>query len=166
MSFKEINIRDLKESPVKMISEDWTLISAGNADGWNTMTASWGGVGELWNKDVAFIFIRPQRYTYEFIEKSEYFTLSFFGGEKRDELALCGSVSGRDVNKAEKTGFTPVFDGDSVYIQQAKTVIVCRKLAFLDIDPKGFLNDKIMACYTNGDYHRMYVGQIVKVLTK
>ena len=105
--------------------------------------------------------------------KDEYFRLVDRALEQEDplsritmELALCGSVSGRDVNKAEQTGLTPVFDENSVYIEQAKTVIVCRKIAFQDIDPKGFLDDKIMANYNNGDYHRMYVGEIVKVLTK
>ncbi len=166
MSFKEISVKELSGNPVEMISRDWALVSAGDRGAWNTMTVSWGGVGELWNRDVAFIFIRPQRYTYGFIENSDYFTLSFFGGKNREALALCGKVSGRDVNKAEKAGLTPVFDGNSVYIAEAETVIVCRKIAFQDIDPKGFLDDKINTNYTGGDYHRMYVGEIIKVLTK
>jgi flavin reductase (DIM6/NTAB) family NADH-FMN oxidoreductase RutF len=81
MSFTKINIRDIEKSPVRMISDEWALVTAGNEKSWNTMTISWGGIGELWGKDVAFIFIRPQRYTYQFMENSDMFTLSFFDGK-------------------------------------------------------------------------------------
>ena len=100
MSFKEINIRQIDQSAVKLINDEWALITAGSEEKWNTMTVSWGGLGELWGRDAAFIFIRPQRYTREFIEKSEFFTLSFFGGKNKKELSLCGSKSGRDIDKA------------------------------------------------------------------
>ena len=83
---KEISIRELDGNFVKMLSEDWALLTAGKSDCFNTMTVSWGGVGELWNKDVAFLFVRPQRYTFQFIENNDYFTLSFFGGEYKKEL--------------------------------------------------------------------------------
>ncbi len=83
--FQETTMRELQASPVKMIAEDWALLTAGDASAFNTMTVSWGGVGELWGKDVVFVFVRPQRYTYEFMEKSEYFTLSFFGGDYKKE---------------------------------------------------------------------------------
>ncbi len=165
MSFNDINIRELSDSPVKMINEDWALLASGTDDGWNMMTVSWGGVGELWNKDVAFVFVRPQRYTYEFIEKNDYFSLSFFGGEQKKALALCGKVSGRDADKAKQTGLTPEFDDNSVYISQADTVLVCRKMAYQDLDPSGFIDPAIADCY-NGDYHRMYIGEIVKVLKR
>lgn len=165
MSFQESNIRELKESAVKLISDDWALVTAGNQEQWNTMTVSWGGLGELWGKDVAFIFIRPQRYTYEFLEREEYFTMSFFGGGYKKELALCGAKSGREIDKAKQTGLTPFFTGRAVAIEQAKLVLVCRKLAYQDIDPAGFLDRTIdAACYPAKDYHRMYVGAIESVL--
>ena len=110
---KEISIRELNGNFVKMLSEDWALLTAGKDDRFNTMTVSWGGVGELWNKDVAFLFVRPQRYTYQFIENNDYFTLSFFGGEYKKELGICGSKSGRDIDKTEATGFTPISIGES-----------------------------------------------------
>lgn len=161
---KEINIRDLKESFVKMISNDWALLTAGNTDSFNTMTVSWGGIGELWNKDVCFIFVRPQRYTYEFIEKNDYFTLSFFGGEYKKELGICGSKSGRDIDKMAETGFAPLDLGESVGIKQAKVNIVLKKLAYQDMKPEGFIDQSIMNNYANNDFHRVYVGEIVRVI--
>lgn len=159
---KEISIRDLDCSFIKMISEDWALLTSGTADNFNTMTVSWGGVGELWGKDVGFVFVRPQRYTYEFIEKNGYFSLSFFGGEFKKELGICGSRSGRDIDKIEATGFTPVELENAVDFEQAKITIVMKKLAYQDISPKGFLDDSIMKNYANNDFHRMYVGEIIK----
>ncbi len=159
---KEISIRDLDCNFIKMISEDWALLTSGTADNFNTMTVSWGGVGELWGKDVGFVFVRPQRYTYEFIERNGYFSLSFFGGEFKKELGICGSRSGRDIDKTEATGFTPVELENAVDFEQAKITIVMKKLAYQDISPKGFLDDSIMKNYANNDFHRIYVGEITK----
>lgn len=159
---KEISIRDLDCNFIKMISEDWALLTSGTADKFNTMTVSWGGIGELWGKDVGFVFVRPQRYTYEFIEKNSYFSLSFFGGEFKKELGICGSRSGRDIDKMEATGFTPVALENAVDFEQAKITIVMKKLAYQDISPEGFLDDSIMKNYANNDFHRVYVGEITK----
>ena len=104
MAFKEVNIRDIDKSAVKMISDEWALVTASADGATNSMTVSWGGIGEIWGKDAVFIFIRPQRYTYEFTEKNELFTLSFFGEEYRKALTFCGRNSGRDCDKAKETG--------------------------------------------------------------
>ncbi len=162
----EINIRSLGCNFIKMLSEDWALLSSGNAADFNTMTVSWGGVGELWGKDVGFVFVRPQRYTYEFIEKNDYFSLSFFGGEYKKELGICGSKSGRDIDKVKATGFTPLDLGNAVDFEQAKITIVMKKLAYQDMCPQGFLDESIMKNYANNDFHRVYVGEIVKVLVE
>lgn len=162
--FKETTMRELNASPVKMIAEDWALLTAGSPSAFNTMTVSWGGVGELWGKDVTFVFVRPQRYTYEFMEKSDLFTLSFFGGAYKKELGVCGAKSGREIDKCRETGLIPMTVDDAVAFEQAKTVLVCRKVAFQDLDPKGFLDASIMDTYAAKDYHRMYVGVIEKVL--
>lgn len=164
MTFQEINIRELP-SPVKLISDDWTLVTAGQEGNYNTMTASWGTLGKLWQKDVAIVFVRPQRHTFGFMESNDYYTLSFFGGAFKKELAICGSKSGRDIDKAKETGLTPVFDGEVTYFEQAERVLVCRKMAFQDLNPNGFLDPAIFDLY-EGDYHRMYVGEVVKVLQK
>lgn len=165
MSFSEINVRDLP-SPVSLINDGWGLITAGDKDGYNTMTASWGALGELWNKDAAFIFVRPQRYTREFIENSEYFSFSFFNDKYKTALRFCGANSGRDVDKSKETGLIPVFDNSTTYFEQAEFVIICKKIAFQDIDPSGFIDKSIDKNYADADYHRMYVGEIIKVLSK
>jgi flavin reductase (DIM6/NTAB) family NADH-FMN oxidoreductase RutF len=166
LSFKQTDIRKINESAIKMINDDWALVTAGDLSSFNTMTVSWGGLGELWGRDVAFVFIRPQRYTYEFMEKGELFTVSFFGGAYKDELNFCGKNSGRDKDKLKATGFKARGFEGAVAFEEAQTVLVCKKIAFQDLDPKGFLDQTIENDYPNKDYHRMYVGEILKVFKK
>ena len=161
MSFKEINIRDVNQSAVKLINDEWALVTAAADGAVNSMTVSWGGMGELWGKDVVFVFIRPQRYTYELLEKTDVFSMSFFGGEYKKELTYFGRNSGRDGNKYEATGFTTVKLDGTECVEQAKVNLVLKKLAFQDIDPNGFLDERIEGNY-NGDYHRVYIAEIVK----
>lgn len=161
--FKEINVKDLQGNFVSMINDQWALLTSGKADSFNTMTVSWGGIGELWGKDVCFVFVRPQRYTYQFMEKNDRFTLSFFGGEYKKELSICGSKSGRDIDKIAATGFTLVDLDGAVGFGEAKVTVVMKKIAYQDIDPKGFLDESIMDAYKAGDFHRVYVGEIEKV---
>lgn len=164
---KEINIKELKESAVSLFDDRWALITAGTENSYNTMTASWGALGELWNKDVCFCFIRPQRYTYEFTEKEDFFTVSFFSDEYKKALAFCGRNSGRDVDKAKETGLTPKAIDGSMSFEQAEIVLLCKKLAFQDIKPEGFIDPTIdNTCYAAKDYHRMYIGEIVKCYIK
>ncbi len=164
--FQEIQPGEITGNPFTLIGKDWMLVTAGDAGKFNTMTASWGGVGVLWNKKVVFTFIRPQRYTYEFIEKGEVFTLSFFDEAHRDALQFCGAHSGRDVDKVQATGLTPVFSDGGVYFEEAKLVLVCRKLAYQDMDPAGFIDPSLEKNYAAGDYHRMYAAEIVKAYQK
>lgn len=166
MEFVSENIRNIRESAVHMISDDWALVTAGTEDAYNTMTVSWGGLGELWGKDVAFIFIRPQRYTLPFLDKNERFTLSFFGGEYKKELTVCGRVSGKDVDKAKETGLVPVFDRDTTYFEQATVVLKCRKMAKYELTPDGFLDASIGQNYLNGDYHKVFIAEIEEVLVR
>ncbi len=164
---KEINIRDLKENAIKMISDDWALLTAGNENGFNTMTVSWGGIGELWGKDVAFVFVRPQRYTREFIDREEKMTLSFFGGEYKKEMGFCGKNSGRNFDKMKETGLSPVFADGTVYIEEAKHVLVLKKLAVTEMTPDIFIDKTIDGdCYPGKDYHIVYICEIVKTLEK
>ena len=159
---KKIDIKALKENAVSLFDDSWCLITAGNEESYNTMTASWGAMGELWNEDVCFIFIRPQRYTYEFTEKNERFTLSFFSEEYKKALTFCGRNSGRDCDKAKETGLTPVEIDGSMTFAESETVIVCKKLFSQNIEPDGFI-DKTLddKNYPQKDYHKMYVGEII-----
>lgn len=166
MDFKQINVRDIKSNLVKMISDDWMLISAGNAEASNTMTASWGFMGEMWHKDCAAVVIRPSRHTYKFTEENDCFSLCFFDEQYRDALKLCGSKSGRDIDKIKATGLTPVYSDGTVYYEQANTVVICRKMYAADLDPAAFTDKEALDSYGGTNYHRVYVGEIVKVLTK
>lgn len=164
MSFKEIPVEALRDNMVTLISDEWMLISAGNADGYNMMTASWGYMGEMWGKHCAVCGIRPQRYTREFMDRADYYTLSFFGQDKAVH-AVCGKQSGREVDKAAATGLVPVFADRSVYFEQARLVLVCKKLYVQDLDEACFVDSSLLdRWYPEKDYHRMYTGEIVKVL--
>lgn len=165
MSFEKISTDELCVNPVRMFSDGWALLSAKNGDKYNSMTVSWGAMGELWGKDVAICFVRPQRYTYGFMENGEYFSLSFFDSYKK-ELGVFGHESGRDCDKYAKTGLTPVVDGEFAYCAEAQYVFLCRKIAFEDMDPNGFLDPDIAGCYPANDYHRTYVGEIVGILKR
>lgn len=167
-NFKKIAPQDIVDNPFTLIGDDWMLITGTKENGeYNTMTASWGGVGILWKKPVAFIFVRPQRYTYEFTESSDKITLSFFTEEYRDALKLCGSKSGRDIDKAKEAGITPVkADNGSVYFEEARLVMVCRKLYADDIKECCFIDKAPLSNYLNNDFHKMYVAEIEEVLTK
>ena len=166
--WKNIDPKDMSGNVFSRIGDQWMLISAGNRERCNTMTASWGGLGVLWSKPVAAAFIRPQRYTYEFVEREDYFTLSFLGENWRKQLALCGSKSGRDMDKIAACGFhTAYAAGNAPYFEEAELVLVCRKLYWQDMDPTHFLDEWIdTKCYPERDYHRMYIGEIVEMLEK
>lgn len=164
-SFKEIKPEEIEGNPIDLIGHKWMLITAGTPQHFNTMTASWGSMGELWFKPVCFCFLRPQRYTYEFMEKSDVFTLSFFEEKYKPKLNFCGSRSGRETDKASECGFTPTqADNGSVYFEEARLVLECRKLYFQDLEPANFLDDSIMKNYPENDFHRMYIGEITRAL--
>lgn len=164
---KELRIGEFGENPFRLIGQDWMLITAGTLEKFNMMTASWGAMGHLWDRNICLCFVRPSRYTFKFMEKHRSFTLSFLPPEYRSALEFCGSYSGRDVNKVKKTGLTPVAGFlDDVYFVEARLVFECRKIAFADLDPKHFLDPAIHEFYEGPDHHRMYVGEIVRILAK
>lgn len=148
------------------IGKQWMLVSAGDAQKSNMLTASWGGLGVLWNKPVSTMYIRPSRYTLTFLEEQPYYALSFLPESERAALTYCGRHSGRDVDKCRETGLTVCHDEAAPFIEQAELVMICRKLYTQDLDPARFLDAAIEENYHGTDYHRMYIGEIVKVLKK
>lgn len=160
---KHIKPVKITENIFKLIADDWALIGAGNEDKFNMMTASWLNMGELWNEKIVTIFVRPQRYTYEFTEKEQYFSVSFFDPLHRDMLKTMGSKSGRDIDKMHYNGLTPVFDR-TVYFKEAKLTLICRKLYYDDLKPEHFLESFIEDKYPQNDYHRFYIGTIEEAL--
>ncbi len=167
MSFKEIAPEEFNESVFKVIGKDWLLL-AGTVDGkTNAMTASWGGMGIMWGKPVAYVFIRPQRYTKEFVDNSQGMTISVFGEDKRKMMSYFGTVSGRDEDKIAKSGLTKVEDNGQVYFEEARVAMVCRKLYAQELKQECFVDkDSDAKWYPDKDYHTMYVMEIEKLLIK
>lgn len=164
--FSEVSIDSLMMNPFMKIGTQWMLVTSGNMDSWNTMTASWGGLGVIWNRNVSYVFVRYSRFTYEFMEKNSTFTLSFFPEKYRDALNYCGSHSGRDVDKAVETGLVPFSSSaGSVSFNQSELILVCKKLYAGSIDPEDFIDPTVQDNYKTKDYHKMYVGEIEKALT-
>lgn len=159
----EIDPKTLTDNVFKAIGSDWMLITAGTPDHWNTMTASWGGMGILWGKNVIFCVIRPGRYTFEFMEKHDAFSLSFFDASWKKALNLCGTESGRDIDKASATGLIPIAGNHgTVAFEQARLILECKKLYWHDLNPDHFLNTELMNHYPIRDFHRMYVAEILE----
>ncbi len=171
--FSEIKPKDIQKNAISLIGDDWMLVSAGTfTEGdnttWNTMTASWGGLGFLWNKCVAYVFVRKERHTYDFTEKNNTMTLSFFDSSFKKALQFCGTTSGRDLDKAKETGLKPFqCENNSVAFEQASLILECKKLysdmlkenCFIDFATEG-------KHYTKDGLHRVYICEITKAWVK
>lgn len=163
--FREKDIRDLTLNPFTQIGRQWMLVSAGDKNGFNTMTASWGGLGFMWNKPAAFVFVRPSRYTYEFIERNDMLTLSFFDEKYRDALKICGSKSGRDCDKIAEAKLTPHFTelGNPTF-EESREVFECRKMYAQMLTEDSFIDKSaVKTWYPDHSYHKMYVLEILHV---
>lgn len=169
LNYTKIDPARIKDNLIKLISSDWMLVTAGTPEKFNTMTANWGGMGYLWNKNVAFVFVRPERYTYEFIENTEGFTLTFFDERFRKALNLCGARSGRDCDKVKETGLTPFFT-ESGYpaFAEARIVLECRKLYATRLTREAFLDPEPLKTHysTKGGLHKVYIAEIVTALAR
>lgn len=160
-TFKEITPEELTDNAFHLINKDWMLVAAEKNGKTNMMTASWGGIGVLWGKPVAFIFIRPQRYTKEFIDSADTLSLSFFDESHRPALNYCGKISGRDEDKIAGSGLTLAHHGPTPYFEEARLVMECRKLYVQEMDPAGFIdNESKTKWYADNDYHTVYVAAI------
>ncbi len=165
-NFKHITSTEFRDNPFKLIGKDWMLVTAGNLESYNTMTASWGGVGFLWNKSVCHVYVRHSRYTKDFIERDGYLTLSFFDEKYREALAFCGKVSGRDYDKAKECNLTPIAVGDSVAFSDARLIISAKVLYKQDMTEDCFIDKELLSFYKDGDMHRIYTCEIEDILIK
>lgn len=165
--FNKIEPKEITRNPFTLIGDDWMLVTAEKDGKANTMTASWGGVGILWGKTVATIYIRPQRYTKEFLDSTDRFTLSILGAEHKRTLGYLGSVSGRDEDKIAKSGLTLAHENEAPYFEEAEMVLVCRKLYKQEQKPECFLDKECLdKWYESNDFHTMYIAEIETVLKK
>ena len=166
MTFQKINIQDFNINPFTAIGKDWMLITAGDQLKANTMTASWGGMGVLWNQNVVTVYVRPQRYTKEFIDSQDYFSLSFFQ-DYHKELRYLGNVSGRDIDKMNKAQLHITYLDGVPTFEEAKLVFIIQKIYQNTITPSGFIDNSLdQVNYPQKDYHIMYIGKIIDIYQK
>ena len=176
--FKNTDPKGIPGNIIKMMVEEWMLITAGDKESYNTMTAGWGGLGNLWERPVATCYIDPSRHTFGFMEKGEYYTLCFFDEQYRDALRITGTTSGRDYkdkNKAEEAGLTPAYTKNgAVYFKEAYLVIECKKLYAEHFKKECFTTDVVIevgeghkVTYNELDaYHKMFIGEITDCLMR
>lgn len=165
MGFKEISPREIKGNAIGMIAEEWMLICAGNQEKHNMMTASWGFLGEMWGKDCAVCAIRPTRFTYGMVDNGDTFALCFMG-ENKAVHKICGSKSGRDTDKVSECNLKPVFEDGTMYFEEARLVLICKKLYSQNLEPECFCDKSADEKWYSNDYHKMFYGEIVKALVK
>lgn len=167
---EKTNVKELNDNVFETIGKEWMLVCAGNKEHFNMMTASWGCLGWLWNKPVAVVFIRPERYTHGIIEENEFMTLSFLGNseEARKIYNFCGSKSGRDLDKAKETGLIPVeTDNGSIAFEQSRLTLECRKLYKDSMTAEKFLDKDLLQWYgAKGGFHDVYVVEITNAYKK
>ncbi len=160
----------LELNPFTKISSEWMLITAGNQEKANAMTASWGGLGVLWGKNVAFIFVRENRYTKEFIDKEAYFSCSFFDKKYKNDLKYFGVVSGRQEDKFKISGLTVNFKDDIPYVDEGNFICLCKKMAAVPITEAHFLDPEIREKWYSGkeegNLHTLYIGEILDLLAR
>ncbi len=163
--FKEIEIKEFDQNIFELKTK-WMLITAAKPDGSiNTMTASWGGFGIMWNKEIAWVVIRPQRYTKEFVDSAESFSLTFFDKKYLKQLGYLGKVSGRDEDKIKTSGLTVATDNNIPYFEEAESVIFARKLYSQPMKEEFFIDKQpIENWYPEKDYHILYMAEISKIL--
>jgi flavin reductase (DIM6/NTAB) family NADH-FMN oxidoreductase RutF len=165
---KPVPVESLSTQFYELWSKNWFLLSAGDfaANQFNAMTISWGMLGSLWEKPAAQVFVRHTRYTFEFMEKYDNFTICAFPVQYRKSLSLLGSQSGRDGNKISVSGLTPLASQciSAPSYAEANLVLECKKMYWADFDPDHFLDDEIQSHYPLKDYHRIYIGEVLTAL--
>ncbi len=169
MSFREISPEEFNASPFRLIGKDWLLITAPDEEkesGAGAMTASWGGLGVLWNKNAATIYVRPQRHTYSLLENSNRFSLCVLPEELRDTHKILGRASGRDMDKLKECSLDcSDIDGVKV-INQSNVIMICRKMYADDLKKDRFIDKEQYKHYQSDDFHRFYILEIERILVR
>lgn len=161
-----MNLKEFNFAPLYTIDQEWALLTAGTKEHFNTMTISWGGLGTLWNKPVVTVYVRPNRYTYEFIESNEYFTISFYDSSYKKDLSVLGTKSGKDLDKIALTELTPEFLDNSISFKEANITIICKKIFFQDIDISKVPEYERNRFYKDEPVHRMYIGEVIDIIDR
>lgn len=167
MERKPISLKDFTVKAYNLFEVQWLLLTSGSftQQQFNAMTISWGALGVMWSRPFAQVVVRPVRYTYEFMERFDSFTLCAFPREYHRALSLLGTKSGRDCDKIAQAGLTPAASSliEAPCYAEAELVIECKKMYWQDFDPTHFLDPRLEENYPQKDYHRVYYGEIVAV---
>lgn len=166
MSFKEFDLLSADINPFKEIGKGWFLLTAGTESDYNTMTASWGSMGVMWGKNIFTTVVRPSRHTYKFMESNDSFSISFFDESNREDLKFCGANSGRDCDKISHTNLTPIFIDGIPTFEEAKMVLVCKKIYRSEITEENFIDNGLFDYYKTDAFHVVFVGEILKSFGK
>lgn len=164
-----MDLEKFQTAPFHLLDKEWALLTAGEKEKFNSMTISWGGMGTMWGKPVVTVYVKPIRYTYEFMEKSEYFTISFYDEAYHKDLGIMGSKSGRNMDKVAETKLTPDFLEKGISYQEAKLTLICKKIYFQDLEMKHIQNipeQDLERYYKTEPIHRMYMGEVVDIIDK
>ena len=166
-TFQPYPIDLLEFNPFSKIGKEWFLITAGDEEKVNTMTASWGGMGVIWGKNVVYIFVRDSRYTKEFLDKQDTFSITFFNSDQKSALKYLGAVSGRDEDKIANARMHIQMADGTPFLDEGTLVLLCKKLSATKIEPEHFLDIAIdETWYKDKDYHTMYIGEITQILAR
>ena len=167
MTLHPTDLTKIRLNPFDIFGKEWGLLTVGTPDSFNTMTIAWGQFGFMWKKNVITVVVRPQRYTFEFMEKHPDFTVSFFGDTMREALQLCGSKSGRDINKIAESGLTPRMTENGIFFEEA-SLVFCAKTIYKTTSEYDSFSDKTIPneIYQKKDFHHWYTGEITAVLEK
>lgn len=159
----KIELSTLSFNPFLKIRDQWALLAAGKEGDFNMMTVNWGGMGELWFKEVTTVYVRQSRYTMQFMDKNDHYALIFLKDGHKDAMKVLGSKSGRDIDKMAGAGLTPAFTPEGCpTFAEAELTLVCRKLYKDDMPKENFLDAAVYdKCYADGDLHSMFIGEVV-----
>lgn len=155
---------DFRADSFDIFDKEWALLTAGAGQHYNTMTISWGGLGTLWGKPVATVYVKPIRYTHQFMEQNDYFTVSFYPDKYRKALGLLGSLSGRDSDKVAMAGLTPRALDNTVTFHEAQITLVCKKIYRQALDTTAMPAEVVSAFYSEEAPHTMYIGEVIDII--
>ena len=164
-----VDLKAIKPEVFRVFGTQNALLTAGDKTNCNTMTIGWCQLGKLWNLDACTVYVRPERYTYRFMEEHNYFTVSVLPERCKSIMQVCGTKSGRDMDKIRECGLTLCHGaGDAPFFEEAEWVLVCKKLYAQDMKPEFVKDERVFQSYTpaKGSWHRMYVGEVLEAHQK
>ncbi len=151
-------------SAFDVYNKEWALVTAGTEDHFNSMTISWGGLGTLWRKPAVTVYVKPVRYTHQFMDENDLFTVSFYSEDYRKALDIMGTKSGRDCDKVKEAGLTPLAVQGTMTFREAKVTLICRKMYRQDLDRRFMDDETVRMFYVKEEPHTMYIGEVLEIL--